>query len=67
MISGQTSNLRIGSSNLSYRASTRKWINAAERAKSTCQNVSEFDWLIERQKQRLEELERVEEVRREKD
>ena len=42
----------------------RKWIEVAYRARETCQNVSEFDRLIEHQKQRLEELERIDQERR---
>jgi hypothetical protein len=45
----------------------RKWIDVAARARATCRNVSEFDRLIEHQKQRLEALERTEHERREKD
>jgi hypothetical protein len=36
----------------------REWIRAAEAARPTCQNKSEFDLLIRHQKQRLEQLER---------
>ena len=45
----------------------RKWIDVAARARATCQNVGEFDRLIEHQKQRLEVIERTEHERRERD
>jgi hypothetical protein len=45
----------------------RKWIDVATRVRATCQNVREFDRLIEHQKQRLEESEWTEHERRERD
>jgi hypothetical protein len=44
----------------------RAWIRVAEAARATCLNLPEFDLLLLRQKQRLEELEHVENQRLEK-
>jgi hypothetical protein len=45
----------------------RNWIDVALRVRATCQNVSEFDRLIEHQRQRLKELERLERERQERE
>jgi hypothetical protein len=44
----------------------REWLRAAEAARVTCRNGSEFDLLVQHHKLRLEEWERIEKARLEK-